>query len=146
MRGLGAGLLVVAVALVAAGCGGNGGETAASGDGGGGEVALVAYSTPQEVYGKDLIPAFQKTPEGEGVNITTSFAGSGDSRRAVEAGQPADFVHLPLEPDMAILAEENLIPADYREDEFGGSPQSSVVVFVTRPGNPAGVKDWPDLL
>ena len=146
ITGLLAGLIALA-ALGVAGCGsGDGDSTASGGGGGGGKIDLVAYSTPQEVYGKELIPAFQKTAAGEGVEVTTSFAGSGDSRRAVEAGQPADFVHLPIEPDMAILAEQDLIPADYRDEEHGGSPQSSVVVFVTRPGNPEQIEDWDDLL
>ena len=141
-----AGLLATS-ALAVAGCGsGDDGDSTAAGAGGGGEIALVAYSTPQEVYGNELIPAFQQTPEGEGVEVTTSFAGSGDSRRAVEAGQPADFVHLPIEPDMAILAEQDLIPADYRDEPHDGSPQTSVVVFITRPGNPENVKTWDDLV
>lgn len=140
--------LLALVALVVAGCGSDGGDsTGGSADsGGGGTINLVAYSTPQEVYGNELIPAFQKTPEGEGVKVTTSYASSGDSRRAIEAGQPADFVHLPLEPDMSILAEGNLIPSDYRDEEFDGSPQTSIVVFITRPGNPENVKSWDDLV
>lgn len=116
------------------------------GDGGGGTINLVAYSTPQEVYEDELIPGFQATPEGEGVDFTTSFAGSGDSRRAVESGIPTDLVHLPIEPDMTILADEGLIPEDYQDNETGGSPQHSVVVFVTRPGNPENVQTWEDVL
>jgi len=138
--------LLATSAVVAAGCGSDDGASTASGGGGDGKINLVAYSTPQEVYGEELIPAFQKTPAGEGVEVTTSFAGSGDSRRAVEAGQPTDFVHLPIEPDMAILAEQDLIPADYRDEEYDGSPQSSVVVFITRPGNPENVQTWDDLV
>jgi sulfate/thiosulfate transport system substrate-binding protein len=140
-----AGVLAAAVGLAA--CGGSDDSADGSnGGGGGGSIDVVAYSTPQEVYVDELIPAFQETPDGEGTEFSTSFAGSGDARRAVEAGQPADFVHLPLEPDMDILAEEDLIPSDYRDTEYDGSPQSSVVVFVTRPGNPEGVETWDDLV
>src|SRR5215218_315760 len=64
------------------------------------EISLVAYSTPEGVYTDQLIPAFQKTPEGDGTTFTTSFAGSGDQSRAVEAGQPGDVVHFSLDPDM----------------------------------------------
>ena len=48
-------------AAVLTGCGGS---SSGSG-GGGGKVSLVAYSTPQEAY-QELIPAFQKTPGGQG--------------------------------------------------------------------------------
>lgn len=142
--------LVLGAAVTA--CGGSedstAGEVSEASSGGGGTVNLVAYSTPQEVYSDELIPAFQQTPEGEGTEFTESFAGSGDSRRAIEAGQPTDFVHLPLEPDMTILEEGGLIPSDYKESdsEYGGVPQTSVVVFVTRPGNPEGIQSWDDLL
>ena len=74
--------------LVAAGCGGasdeKGGEAAAStGDGSKGTLSLVAYSTPQVVY-DEIIPAFQATPAGEGLEFKTSFGPSGDQARAVE--------------------------------------------------------------
>ena len=38
-------------------------------------LSLVAYSTPREAYGK-LIPAFQKTPEGDGVTFSQSYGAS----------------------------------------------------------------------
>ena len=62
----------------------------------------MAYSTPQEVYTDHLIPAFQKSEAGKGTEFTTSFAGSGDQRRAILAGLPSDYVHFNLEPDMKI--------------------------------------------
>jgi sulfate transport system substrate-binding protein len=139
--------LTLLVPVVAAGCGSDddaGGG--AAGGGGGGKISLVAYSTPQEVYTDHLIPAFQKTEAGKGTEFTTSFAGSGDSRRAIESGLPTDYVHMNLEPDMSILEEQGLIPADYRDDEFKGSPQQSVVVIATRPGNPLNIKTWDDIL
>src|SRR5262245_38767143 len=40
-------------------------------------LSLVAYSTPRAAYGA-LIPAFQKTPEGDGVSFTQSYGASGD--------------------------------------------------------------------
>ena len=60
--------------LALAGCGGaddtaGGGSSASasSGDGGSSKsISLVAYSTPQVVY-DEIIPAFNKTPAGEGV-------------------------------------------------------------------------------
>ena len=108
---------------------------------------LVAYSTPQTVYEEDLIPAFQATPEGEGVEFSASFGSSGDQSRAVEAGQPADFVHLPLEPDITRLVDAGLVAPDYAETEKnGGVVQTSVVSFGVRPGNPKDIQDWDDLV
>ena len=136
---------LVVLPAMATGCGSDN-EAGADGGGGGGKISLVAYSTPQEVYTDHLIPAFQKSEAGKGTEFTTSFAGSGDQRRAILAGLPFDYVHFNLEPDMKYLEDEQLIPADYRDDEFKGSPQQSVVVIATRPGNPLNIKDFDDLL
>ena len=135
------------IPVVATGCGSDDDASGgAAGGGGGGKIALVAYSTPQEVYTDHLIPAFQKSEAGKGTELTTSFAGSGDSRRAIESGLPTDYVHMNLEPDMTILEEQGLIASDYRDDEYKGSPQQSVVVIATRPGNPLNIKTWDDIL
>jgi sulfate/thiosulfate transport system substrate-binding protein len=135
---------LVLLPVVATGCGSD--DEAGAAGGGGGKIALVGYSTPQEVYTDHLIPAFQKSAEGKGTEFTTSFAGSGDQRRAILAGLPFDYVHFNLEPDMKYLEDDGLIPQDYRDDEFKGSPQQSVVVIATRPGNPLGIKTWDDIL
>lgn len=135
---------LVVLPAMATGCGSDN-EAGADG-GGGGKISLVGYSTPQEVYTDHLIPAFQKSEAGKGTEFTTSFAGSGDQRRAILAGLPFDYVHFNLEPDMKYLEDEQLIPADYRADEYKGSPQQSVVVIATRPGNPLNIKDFDDLL
>ena len=81
------------------------------------------------------------------MEIAYSFGSSGDQSRAVEAGAPADVVHLPLEPDMTRLVDAGLVAEDYAEQgEFGGSPQTSVVAFTVRGGNPKDIQDWDDLL
>ena len=109
-------------------------------------VDLVAYSTPEEAYSEDLQPGFDKTPEGEGVSFTNSFGSSGDQSRAVEAGQQADVVHLSIEPDVTRLVDAGLVAEDWNQNEYDGIVQDSVVVFVTRPGNPKGVETWDDLI
>ena len=103
-----AGLLAVGLALGLAACGGSS-DASSGGDGSGGTIDLVAYSTPQTAYEETLEPGFTGTPEGEGVAFKNSFGASGDQSRAVEAGLPADIVHLPLEPDMTRLVEAGLI-------------------------------------
>jgi sulfate/thiosulfate-binding protein len=139
-----AAVLAVAVAGAVAACGGSS-DAEGSGDGSGGTIDLVAYSTPQELYEQDIEPAFTETSDGQDVGFKNSFGSSGDQSRAVEAGLPADFIHLPLEPDIQRLIDAGIVAEDY--DAGGkGSPQNSVVVFVTRPGNPEGIDSWEDLV
>jgi sulfate/thiosulfate transport system substrate-binding protein len=133
-------LLALSIAVVGAGCGGS------DADGSGGSVALVAYSTPQQAFEEGIIPAFQDTSGGDGSSFTTSFGSSGDQRRAVEAGQKADFVDLSLEPDMTSLVEAGLVAKGWSANEHKGIITNSVVVLSTRPGNPEGIEGWDDLV
>jgi sulfate/thiosulfate transport system substrate-binding protein len=129
--------LLVAGAVLAAGCGG--------GSGGGDRLTLVAYSTPREAY-QQLIPAFQKTEAGRGVRFSQSYGASGDQSRAVQNGLAADVVTLALEPDMTRLADAGLVARDWNADEHKGMITNSVVVFVVRKGNPKGIRTWDDLI
>jgi sulfate/thiosulfate-binding protein len=144
-RKLGTGLVLLAVPFGVAACGGSSDD--GGGDGSGGSIDLVAYSTPQTAYEESIIPAFQETPEGENVEFSGSFGSSGDQSRNVADGQPADVVHLPLEPDIARIVESGQVAEDYAEtEENGGVVQTSVVSFGVRPGNPKDIQDWDDLL
>ncbi|MET0127464.1 MAG: sulfate ABC transporter substrate-binding protein, partial [Solirubrobacterales bacterium] len=145
VRALVAGAAVAALGLGLAACGGSDSD-ASSGDGSGGTIDLVAYSTPQTAYEESIEPAFSESSDGSGVDFQNSFGASGDQSRAVEAGLPADVVHLPREPDMTRLVEAGLIDANYTDTEYNGGTQNSVVVFVTRPGNPEGIDSWDDLV
>jgi sulfate/thiosulfate transport system substrate-binding protein len=146
-------LLVAVAVLVAAvavgGCGGASdekGEAAASGGSGEkGTLSLVAYSTPQVVY-DELIPAFSKTPEGNGIGFKTSFGASGDQARAVEAGQEADVVTFSTEPDMTRLVDAGIVDPSWKQNEHKGLVTTSVVSFVVRKGNPKNIRTWEDLL
>jgi len=143
-----AGWLVLGlIALVAAGCGGS--STASGGgggeDGSGGKLTLVAYSTPEEAY-KELIPAFNKTPEGKGVGFDQSYAASGEQSRAVEGGLPADVVEFSLEPDMTRLVDAGLVDKGWNQNKYKGMVTDSVVVFMVRKGNPKNIKSWDDLV
>ena len=141
-----AGVLAIGLAVGVAACGGSSDGSSSGGDGSGGTIDLVAYSTPQTAYEETLEPGFSSTPEGEGVSFKNSFAASGDQSRAVEAGLPADIVHLPLEPDITRLVEAGLIDASYADTEHNGGTQNSVVVIGVRPGNPEGIEGWEDLV
>jgi len=140
------GLLLIVVVLVIAGCGGSStGAGGGGGDGSSGKLTLVAYSTPEEAY-KELIPAFNKTPAGEGVGFDQSYASSGEQSRAVEGGLPADVVEFSLEPDITRLVDAGLVDADWNKNEYNGMVTDSVVAFIVRKGNPKNVKTWDDLV
>ena len=81
-NGVGSRLSCCSQALLT-GCGGQSSASESGGDGSGGKLTLVAYSTPEEAY-KELIPAFNKTPEGKGVGFSQSYARLG---RAVARGR-----------------------------------------------------------
>src|SRR5215218_7649506 len=142
----GAALALLAILLLASGCGGQSSSEASSGgDGSGGKLTLVAYSTPEEAY-KELIPAFDKTPEGKGVGFSQSYAASGEQSRAVEGGLPADVVEFSLEPDMTRLVDADLVDKRWNQNQYKGMVTNSVVVLMVRKGNPKNIKDWDDLV
>src|SRR4249919_3037631 len=127
--------LATLVVLAVAACGGDDESAEASGGsgGGGGKLSLVAYSTPREAY-EEIIPAFQETADGEGVDFDQSYAASGEQSRAVEAGLPADVVAFSLEPDITRLIDAGLVDADWNANEYKGMVTDSVVVFAVRKG------------
>jgi sulfate transport system substrate-binding protein len=108
------------------------------------QLALVAYSTPQEAYTK-IIKAFQATPEGKDVTFRQSYGASGDQSRAVLAGLKADVVAFSLEPDLQRLVKAGLVADDWRSGPGEGMVTHSVVVFGTRKGNPSHLRTWADL-
>src|SRR3954454_11461669 len=130
--------LIAALAAVVAGCGGS--SSASSGN----KLSLVAYSTPKEAY-EALIPAFNKTPEGKGFEFNQSYGPSGDQSRAVDGGLPADVVEFSLESDVTRLVDSGLGAKSWTQNQYKGMVTDSVVVFVTRKGNPKNIKTWEDL-
>jgi sulfate/thiosulfate-binding protein len=147
-------LAATTIALLAlTGCGSDSEETSstpANGEAGDGpalpaaELALVAYSTPQEAYEK-IIAAFRKTTQGRKITFSQSYGASGDQSRAVESGLPADVVAFSLEPDVTRLVKAGIVAADWNSDQFKGMVTDSVVVIGTRKGNPENIKGWSDL-
>ncbi|GAA4200482.1 MULTISPECIES: sulfate ABC transporter substrate-binding protein [Microbispora] len=141
---------VVATSTLVTACGG--GDSAGGGDSGGGgkvQLALVAYSTPQAAF-KDIIAAFQKTPEGKNITFTQSFGASGDQSRAVANGLKADIVEFSLETDITRLVKAGIVAPDWNSGPGAGPSKGiltrSVVVIGTRKGNPKGIKTWDDLI
>lgn len=141
---------VLTVALIAgliAGC--HGGASDAVGGGGLSgartSITLVAYSVPEPGWSK-IIPAFNASDEGKGVQVVTSYGASGDQSRGVVDGKPADVVNFSVEPDIARLVKAGKVSKDWNADATKGIPFGSVVTLVVRKGNPKNIKDWDDLL
>src|SRR6478672_9988821 len=108
-------------------------------------INLYAYSVPKVAFDV-LIPAFQKTAAGAGVQFQQSYGASGDQSRKVAAGAEADFVNFSVEPDVTRLVDAGLVDSNWNANEHKGIPFGSVVTIVVRKGNPKGIKDWDDLL
>src|SRR3954465_14317082 len=145
--GLPAVLVTLLIAVSAAGCGSSDSTSSSSGSGsGGGKLDVVGYPTPESVYAETLEPAFEKTSEGAGVSFSDSFGASGDQSRAVVAGQPASIVHFSQAGDMERLVEEGeLVAKDWEDNKYKGIATDSVVVILTRKGNPEGIESFKDL-
>lgn len=125
------------------------GEEGNTPEGGGPTLTLGAYTTPREVYGKEILPAFKeywKNKTGQEVTFKESYLGSGAQARAIVGGFDADIAALSLEADIEVIKKEGLIRHDWKkEGSFGGMVSHSIVVIGVRKGNPKNIKDWDDL-
>ena len=111
-------------------------------------LTLGAYTAPREVYGKAIIPAFQrywKMKTGQDVRFQESYLGSGAQARAIVGGFEADVAALSLDADVDSIARVGLIQSVWRAGPTHGMVTRSVVVIAVRKGNPKAVRDWDDL-
>ncbi|MRH89049.1 sulfate ABC transporter substrate-binding protein [Nocardia sp. SYP-A9097] len=140
--------LTAVAAVVLSACSGGSSDTvgADSGPNGkGGKLNLYAYAVPKPGFDK-VIPEFNKTDAGKGVEVLGSYGASGDQSRKVKDGAEADVVNFSVEPDITRLVDAGLVDASWNADANKGIPFGSVVSLVVRKGNPKGIKDWDDLL
>ncbi|WP_432279481.1 sulfate ABC transporter substrate-binding protein [Nocardia carnea] len=114
-------------------------------DGSGGTVDLYAYAIPKPGY-DEVVPAFNETEAGEGVEVRQSYGASADQSRKIARGAPADIVSFSLEPDITRLVDAGLVDPDWNADATRGVPFGSVVTLVVRAGNPKNIRGWDDLL
>jgi len=142
-------LLATALATVVVGCGGASDSTDSADSASSGsaktKLSLVAYAVPKVGFDK-VIPLFQNTSAGEGVQFSQSYGASGDQSRKVAAGLATDVVNFSVEPDVTKLVDAGLIAEDWNAGEHKGVAFGSVVTIVTRKGNPKNIKTWDDLL
>ena len=109
----------------------------------------VSYDVAREFY-KDYNAAFvahYKKTAGKDVKIDQSHAGSSAQARAVADGLEADVVTMNTTTDIDFLANAGVVAKDWaKRFPQNAAPTTSTMLFLTRNGNPKGIKDWDDLV
>ncbi len=109
----------------------------------------VSYDVAREFY-KDYNAAFvahYKKTTGKDVKIDQSHAGSSAQARAVADGLAADVVTMNTTTDIEFLAGTGVVAKDWaKRFPNNAAPTTSTMLFLTRNGNPKGIKDWDDLV
>ncbi len=109
----------------------------------------VSYDVSREFF-KDYNAAFvahYKKTKGVEVKVDQSHGGSSAQARAVNDGLEADVVTMNTTSDVDFLAANGVVAKDWaKKFPHNASPTSSTMLFLTRNGNPKGIKDWDDLI
>ena len=109
----------------------------------------ASYDVSREFY-KDYNSAFiaqYKKTTGKDVKIDQSHGGSSAQARAVNDGLDADVVTMNTTTDVEFLAASGVVAKDWAQRfPNNASPTTSTMLFLTRKGNPKGIKDWNDLI
>ena len=112
------------------------------------ELTLVGYAVAKPVFAK-LIPEFQKQWQartGQRVTFRESYGASGAQTRAILGGLEADILAQNIQSNIDPLVEKGLVRADWQNRLPNRAiPATSVMVLVTRPGNPKNIRTWSDL-
>jgi sulfate transport system substrate-binding protein len=109
----------------------------------------ASYDVAREFY-KDYNAAFithYKKTTGKDVKIDQSHGGSSAQARAVNDGLDADVVTMNTTTDIEFLARSGVVAQDWAQRfANNAAPTTSTMLFLTRKGNPKGIKDWGDLI
>jgi len=109
----------------------------------------ASYDVAREFY-KDYNAAFianYKKTTGKDVKIDQAHGGSSAQARAVNDGLDADVVTMNTTTDLDFLGGTGVIAKDWNKRfPNNASPTTSTMLFLTRNGNPKGIKDWDDLV
>jgi sulfate transport system substrate-binding protein len=113
------------------------------------ELLLVSYAVTKGAYDR-ILPRFAanwKSQTGQELKILTSYGGSGTQARAIIDGLEADVATLALSADVLKLQEGGLIQPGWEQELPRDSIiTNSTVAFLTRPGNPKGIRSWKNLV
>ena len=109
----------------------------------------VSYDVSREFF-KDYNTAFvahYKKTKGTEVKVDQSHGGSSAQARAVNDGLEADVVTMNTTSDVDFLASNGVVAKDWaKKFPHNAAPTTSTMLFLTRNGNPKGIKDWDDLI
>jgi sulfate transport system substrate-binding protein len=109
----------------------------------------ASYDVAREFY-KDYNAAFvanYKKTTGKDIKIDQAHGGSSAQARAVNDGLDADVVTMNTTTDVDFLASTGIVAKDWNKRfPQNASPTTSTMLFLTRNGNPKGIKDWDDLV
>jgi sulfate transport system substrate-binding protein len=109
----------------------------------------ASYDVAREFY-KEINPAFlshYKKATGKDVKVDQAHGGSSAQARAVNDGLDADVVTMNTTTDIDFLAKNGIVAADWsKRFPNNAAPTTSTMLFLTRNGNPKGIKDWSDLV
>ena len=109
----------------------------------------VSYDVSREFF-KDYNAAFvahYKKAKGMEVKVDQSHGGSSAQARAVNDGLEADVVTMNTTSDVDFLASTGVVAKDWaKKFPHNAAPTTSTMLFLTRNGNPKGIKDWDDLI
>ncbi|MBN2506336.1 MAG: sulfate ABC transporter substrate-binding protein [Verrucomicrobia bacterium] len=115
------------------------------------EITLlnVSYDPTRELftaYNRRFAQDYE-AETGHRVRVIQSHGGSGKQARAVIDGLRAHVVTLALAYDVQAIADHHLIRPGWQSRlPHASSPCTSTIVFLVRPGNPKGIRDWGDLV
>jgi sulfate transport system substrate-binding protein len=109
----------------------------------------ASYDVAREFY-KDYNQAFvahYKKTTGKDIKVDQAHGGSSAQARAVNDGLDADVVSMNTTTDIEFLASTGVVAKDWaKKFPSNASPTTSTMLFLTRNGNPKGIKDWDDLI
>jgi sulfate transport system substrate-binding protein len=112
------------------------------------DILNVSYDISRELFADvnaNFVP-YYKAQTGVDLTVNQSHAGSSAQVRAVLEGLQADLVTLNQVTDVAKLAAEGFVSADWTSEfSNNASPYYSLPSFLVRAGNPKGITDWADL-
>jgi sulfate transport system substrate-binding protein len=108
------------------------------------KLVIYGFSTQEEVFSQQIIPAFEKEWEaktGRNLIIENVFGPSGTLANQIVMGAPADIAIFSNAQHVAWLKVGRQVEPQTEAVVIGSTP----MVIVTRPGNPSEVHDYADL-
>ncbi len=112
------------------------------------ELTLVSYNVAKPAYSR-IIPEFQKywkEKTGQTVTFKESYGPTIPQARSILAGLDADIFAINTQFAVDLLVENGFVNANWQKRLPNNSiPMTSVMVLVTRPGNPKQLRTWQDL-